>query len=114
MTPALALSRLVGGSTHRWGVQAEPELSGQATFGFVSKYHKGAQLPISNTEFQFDAAGLSFDSETYDLLVGNQGGTNAQVNGSGTVNGGRDSDGNAFKFMLGRSRRGWFGSRKIE
>jgi hypothetical protein len=89
-------------------------MSGQATFGFVSKYHKSAQLPISNTEFQFDATGLSFDSEMCDLLVGNQGGTNAQVNGSGAVNGGRDSNGNAFKFMLGRSRRGWFGSRRMD
>ena len=80
--------------------EPDPALAGQATFGFVSKYHKGATVPTGNTEFQFDVAGFSFDSETYEWLVVNQGGTNAQFKGSGTVNGGLDPNGNAYKFML--------------
>ena len=31
-------------------------LSGKATFGFVSKYKKGATVPEGNTEFQFNVA----------------------------------------------------------
>jgi len=79
---------------------SEPALAGQATFGFVSKYHKGAQVPTGTTEFQFEVAGFSFDSDTYEWLVVNQGGTNAQFKGSGTVNGGLDPNGNPFKFMI--------------
>ena len=36
---------------------ADPILTGKATFGFVSKYQKGATVPSGNTEFQFQAAG---------------------------------------------------------
>lgn len=75
-------------------------LSGKATFGFVSKYKKGATVPIGNTEFQFHAAGMNFHSDTYAWLVVNQAGTNAQFKGVGTINGGLDPNGNPFKFML--------------
>jgi hypothetical protein len=78
----------------------DPSLSGKATFGFVSKYKKGANVPTGYTEFQFHAAGFNFHSGTYEWLVVNQGGTNAQFKGEGTVNGGLDPNGNAFKFML--------------
>ncbi len=78
----------------------DPELSGKATFGFVSRYQKGAQVPTGNTEFQFHVAGFNFHSETYEWLVVNQSGTNAQFKGSGTVNGGLDPNGNEFKFMI--------------
>jgi len=47
----------------------DPSLTGKATFGFVAKYKKGAQVPTGNTEFQFDVAGFSFHSETYEWLV---------------------------------------------
>ena len=72
---------------------ADPDLSGKATFGFVSKYKKGAQVPEGNTEFQFQAGGFNFHSEMYDWLVVNQDGTNAQFKGSGTVNGQLDPNG---------------------
>jgi hypothetical protein len=75
-------------------------LSGRATFGFISKYHKGAQVPTGNTQFQFDAAGFSFYSAAYEWLVVNQGGTNAQFKGSGLINGAADPNGNPYKFML--------------
>jgi hypothetical protein len=77
-----------------------PTLAGQATFGFVSKYNKGQSVPTGTTEFQFEVAGFSFASSTYEWLVVTQAGTNAQFKGSGTVNGGPDQNGNAYKFMI--------------
>jgi len=75
-------------------------LSGKATFGFVSKYKKGANVPTGNTQFQFHTAGFNFHSDTYEWLVVNQGGASAQFKGEGTVNGELDSNGNAYKFMI--------------
>jgi hypothetical protein len=69
--------------------------TGKANFGFVSKYKKGASVPTGNTEFVFQAADLNFHSSSYDWLVINQSGTNAQFKGEGTING----EGN-YKFML--------------
>jgi PKD repeat protein len=80
--------------------QPDPSLSGKANFGFVSKYQKGSNVPTGNTSFKFDIAGFEFYSESYDWLVVNQGGTNAQFKGSGTINGALDPNGNAYKFML--------------
>jgi len=74
---------------------ADSALTGKATFGFVSKYKKGASVPDGNTEFQFKAGDLNFHSTSYDWLVVNQGGTNAQFKGIGTVNGVGE-----YKFML--------------
>ena len=44
-------------------------------------------------------AGFSFHSETYEWLVV-AGKNKAQFKGSGTVNGGLDPNGNAYKFMI--------------
>jgi len=74
---------------------ADPSLEGKANFGFVSKYKKGATVPEGNTEFVFHAGDLNFHSSSYDWLVVNQGGTNAQFKGMGTING----EG-SYKFML--------------
>lgn len=68
-----------------------PDATGKASFGFVSKYQKGASVPSGNTEFQFHAAGFSFRSVSYDWLV--IAGAKAQYKGLGTVNG---SPGYAF------------------
>jgi probable HAF family extracellular repeat protein len=65
--------------------KADPTLIGKATFGFVSKYQKGAQVPTGNTEFQFQAARLNFHSENYSWLV--VAGARAQYKGVGTING---------------------------
>jgi hypothetical protein len=65
---------------------ADPLLTGKATFGFVSKYLKGATTPTGNTEFQFHAAGMNFSSTSYDWLVV-QGSSKATYKGYGTVNG---------------------------
>ena len=74
---------------------ADPSLTGKATFGFVSKYQKGASVPTGNTEFQFQAGTLDFHSTSYQWLVVNQGGTNAQFKGTGTINGA-----GSYTFML--------------
>jgi len=66
----------------------EPTLSGKGTFGFVSKYKKGANVPVGNTEFQFHAASFTFRSSDYDWLV--IAGARAQFKGTGTINGNGD------------------------
>lgn len=65
-----------------------PTLTGRASFGFVSRYHKGAAVPTGTTEFQFRAAGLNFHSDRYQWLV--VAGCKAQYKGDGTINGGGD------------------------
>jgi hypothetical protein len=72
---------------------ADPSLAGKATFGFVSKYQKGANVPVGNTSFQFHAGGLNFKSTSYEWLV--VAGSNAKFKGEGTING----EG-AYKFMI--------------
>jgi hypothetical protein len=73
----------------------DPWLSGKANFGFVSKYKQGATVPTGQTQFVFQAGDLDFHSSSYEWLVVNQAGTNAQFKGSGTINGAGD-----YKFML--------------
>jgi len=80
--------------------KADDILVGKATFGFVSKYQKGATIPTGNTAFEFDLAGMAFASQSYDWLVVNQAATNAQFKGTGLINGALDPNGNAYKFML--------------
>jgi len=65
-----------------WGL--DPALTGKASFGFVSKYQKGAKIPTGETEFQFKVADLNFHSTSYDWLV--IGGPKAQYKGTGTIN----------------------------
>jgi PKD repeat protein len=60
-------------------------LAGRATFGFVSKYKKGANVPTGQTEFQFKIANLNFHSSSYEWLV--VAGARAQYKGVGTING---------------------------
>lgn len=65
----------------------DAQLTGKATFGFVSKYVKGKTEPTGNTSFAFQTATLSFSSDSYQWLVVNQAGTNAQFKGVGILNG---------------------------
>lgn len=74
-------------------------LTGKATFGFVSKYRRGATVPEGNTEFQFKAGNLNFSSTSYEWLVVT-GSNYAKFKGAGTINGQGD-----YKFML------WAGDR---
>ena len=63
----------------------DPSLTGKATFGFVAKYKKGADVPIGQTHFSFRVADLRFDSTSYDWLV--IAGDKAKYKGKGTING---------------------------
>jgi hypothetical protein len=63
---------------------ASPLLSGNANFGFVSKYKKGASTPTGQTQFQFKTGDFNFHSSSYDWMV--IAGPLAQYKGSGTVN----------------------------
>ncbi len=71
----------------------DSELTGKATFGFVSKYKKGATVPTGVTQFNFQVADLNFHSDTYQWLV--IAGSKAKYKGTGTING----EGN-YGFML--------------
>jgi len=68
-------------------------LVGKATFGFISKYKKGATTPSGNTEFNFNIGNLHFRSTSYDWLVVS--GSKVRFKGSGTINGAGD-----FAFLL--------------
>jgi len=76
----------------------DPSLTGKATFGFVAKYKKGANVPEGNTDFQFKAGGLTFRSIRYDWLV--VAGFKAQYKGEGAINGAAAPNGANYKFML--------------
>jgi hypothetical protein len=66
----------------------DPALSGRATFGFNSRYQTGRSVPDGNTQFQFQAAGLRFQSTAYEWLVVS--GAKAQYKGTGQVHGAGD------------------------
>ena len=69
-------------------------MTGKATFGFVSKYKRGATTPEGNTEFQFHAASLNFQSAATSGSL--SAGTKAQYKGTGTING---SGGYGFQLL---------------
>ena len=60
--------------------------AGQATFGFVSKYLPGRNVPSGNLEFQFKEGNLNFKSTSMDWLVVT-GEPRAKFHGTGIVNG---------------------------
>jgi sugar lactone lactonase YvrE len=70
-----------------------PTITGKASFGFVSKYRKGATTPTGQTEFRFKTADMNFHSTEYQWLV--IAGARAQYKGLGTINGGGN-----YGFML--------------
>ncbi|MFW9789319.1 MAG: PKD domain-containing protein, partial [Candidatus Thorarchaeota archaeon] len=72
---------------------SDPELTGKASFGFVSKYKKGTDVPMGTTEFQFRAGDINFHSDSYDWLLIT--GAKAMFKGTGTING----EG-SYKFMV--------------
>ena len=76
-SPAEALVKNVNGTI--MGV------AGKATFGFVSKYQRGATVPTGETEFQFKTGNLNFKSTKYQWLT--VAGARAQYKGEGTING---------------------------
>lgn len=87
---------VTGGGWFWSAIGSYPHMSveGKATFGFVSKYQKGAEVPTGNTQFQFKDGDLNFHSSSYDWLVVT-GSDYAKFKGTGTVNGAGE-----YKFML--------------
>jgi len=71
-------------------------LTGMAHIAFVSKYRRGKSEPDGNTAFRFKAAGLSFQSSTYQWLVVTE--YSAKFKGTGVVN--IDGQQHICKFML--------------
>jgi len=70
-----------------------PNLTGKATFGFVSKYPKNAITPEGSMEFDFHIGSLRFRSTSYDWLVVST--SKVRFKGSGTINGAGD-----FAFLV--------------
>lgn len=60
-------------------------VTGKATFGFVSRYQRGATTPTGSTDFHFAAGDIMFKSSSYDWLVIS--GAKAQYKGTGTIKG---------------------------
>jgi hypothetical protein len=74
--------------------KTDESVTGKATFGFVSKYQKGADEPKGNTQFRFRAVDLNFKSDDYEWLVVS--GNTARYKGTGSLK--RDSD--PYKFQV--------------
>jgi len=72
---------------------AGPSVEGKATFGFVSRYHKGATTPSGNLEFNFRVGDLQFHSTSHEWLVVS--GSKVRFKGLGTINGAGD-----FAFLV--------------
>ncbi len=89
-----ALTLTVNAETTTYDFEPVAPPTGKATFGFVAKYKKGADVPDGQTEFVFRAADLNFHSSCYDWLVVT-GSDYAKFKGTGTINGIGD-----YKFML--------------
>lgn len=73
----------------------DPSLGGTATFAFISKYVKDAQAPNGHINFHFKEGDLNFSSSSFEWLFVDEAGTNAQIKGTGTINGEGE-----YKFML--------------
>jgi len=67
-------------------IVAVPLMTEKQTWVLSPNYQKGANIPDGNTEFQFMAGDLNFDSSSYDWLVVS-GGTKSMFKGTGTTNG---------------------------
>ena len=62
-----------------------PDAEGEARFGFVSKYKKGAKIPEGRTRFEFINEEFTFISDEYEWLT--VAGNRAMFKGVGTING---------------------------
>jgi hypothetical protein len=75
------------------------DAQGNARFGFVSRYNRGATVPSGRTDFIFRAGNFDFESTAYHWLLVNQDGRNAQFRGEGLINGALSKSG-LYQFML--------------
>ncbi|RNI29118.1 MBG domain-containing protein [Rufibacter latericius] len=65
----------------------DPAAVGKANFGFVSRYKKGSTTLDGETEFQFQAGNLKFNSTSYEAATLVISGAKASYRGVGTING---------------------------
>ncbi|WP_210465319.1 MBG domain-containing protein [Rufibacter roseolus] len=65
----------------------DPAAVGKANFGFVSRYKKGSTALEGETEFQFQAGNLKFNSTSYEAATLVISGAKASYRGVGTING---------------------------
>jgi hypothetical protein len=79
--------------------EADPSLTGQADFEFVSRYKKEGTVPKGNTSFLFEAADLTFQSTSYDWTVITDG-NYAQLQGRGKINGDLAPNGEPYHLRL--------------
>jgi PKD repeat protein len=79
---------------------SDPSYADKAHFGILSDYSPGASAPTGWTDFRFKKQVMDFHSDNFEWLVVNQGGINAQLKGTGTINGDVAPSGEAYKFML--------------
>lgn len=78
---------------------ADSSLRGRARFRLVSKYI-GATTPTGRVRFQFKKAGLDFHSANYEWLAISTDSSNAQLRGTGRIDGSNAPNGNLFEFMI--------------
>lgn len=65
--------------------KADPALTGKVSFGFVSKYKKGATVPTGQTTFKFKIGDIEFKSTGYEWLAISE--IKAEYKGIGEING---------------------------
>jgi hypothetical protein len=73
---------------------------GTARVGFVARYPERSTVPTGHTFFRFRPGGLHFQSDTYDLLVVDQGGTTAQLGGTGLISRALAPNGSPYRFTI--------------
>jgi PKD repeat protein len=76
----------------------EAGATGTATFGFVSRYVRGRNVPDGSAQFQFKTVDLEFQSTNYDWLV--IAGPRAQFQGEGLLNGAVAQNGEPYEFFI--------------
>jgi hypothetical protein len=80
--------------------RADPQLTGKANFGFVSKYKKGGYVPEGSTEFNLSVGDFNFHATAYDWLIVNRGDYTAHYQGHGTVNDELAPNNQEYRFEL--------------
>ncbi len=73
---------------------SDPDVTGKAHFGFVSKYKKGQSVPEGSTSFRFAAADLDFEASSYEWMIIS--GARARYKGEGLVKGSAEP----YKFQV--------------
>ncbi len=88
---------------------SDPDATGKANFGLEVQYKDGEQSPRGNLEFDFKKGDLNFKAQAFEWLVVFPDGAQAEMLGSGTINGSghyffrlwvSDADTDTFRLMI--------------